>query len=68
MKTSTNDYRDRHPYLDPRNWLPGGKCCFWDTLRKRHPDYCEKQDKRMAALQTRPKENLIINNRNYERH
>lgn len=30
MKKNKEKKKLDHPYLNLRNWLPGGRCCFWN--------------------------------------
>jgi hypothetical protein len=61
-RSSTNDTRVRNPFEVAANWLPGGRCCFWNNAL-----YSEAEQDRLNAwargIQGKPKENLIINNR-----
>lgn len=59
LKTSSNDSRGKHPYLQAHNWLPGGRCCFWLTGMY-STEMQEKLTQWAYDIQNkRPKENLI---------
>lgn len=59
--SSSNDTRVRHPYLVPGNWLPGGRCCFWQNSK--NEEYKQRMNAWAERMQGRIKENLITNNR-----